>query len=535
MAAIGLCTPATVGSVLYVDDDAPPAGDGQSWATAYRFLQDALADADASGGDVTDIRVAQGLYRPDRREANPGGTGRRQETFRLVDGVLLAGGYAGIGAPDPDVRDVSTYVTTFSGDLLGDDGPWEESAPPRSYGENSWHVVKGSGISDTAIIDGITITAGNASGPAGEDDTGGGMFIGEGNPTIRNCRFEKNYATRGGGIDIVCSSLVISESTFEKNVALEAAGAIQCRSVTGVTISKCSFFENRAEHDEFGGGGIVVRRLEPDEVPPCSRSDRGGIYDVVVTGSLFVANHAEYEGGALVTTYDGTTLLSNSTVVGNNAVEAGGGVCTAGGGTTYVENSIIYSNTTEDPRTLEEDKQIFVLNGWGETRVSSSNTEGGLGGIQVFNDGGNVDAPPLFVDPANRNLRLQPGSPCIDAGDNTAVPQGATDLDGTPRILDDPTVPDTGIGDCPIVDMGAYEQPGGTTGCCAADITGPGGVPDDNVDALDFLLMIGQWGSPCAGACEADITGPAAAPDGNVDALDFLLLIGQWASPADCH
>ncbi|HOW71410.1 MAG TPA: hypothetical protein PKY77_12475 [Phycisphaerae bacterium] len=31
-----------------VDDDASPGGDGRSWATAYRDLQDTLADAKAS-------------------------------------------------------------------------------------------------------------------------------------------------------------------------------------------------------------------------------------------------------------------------------------------------------------------------------------------------------------------------------------------------------------------------------------------------------------------------------------------------------
>jgi uncharacterized membrane protein len=66
---------------------------------------------------------------------------------------------------------------------------------------------------------------------------------------------------------------------------------------------------------------------------------------------------------------------------------------------------------------------------------------------------------------------------------------------------------------------------------CTADITGPGGTPDGTVDALDYLLLIGQWGSPCTGTCEADITGPDGGPDGNVDALDFLELIGLWG---DC-
>ncbi len=38
------------GDVLYVDDDAPPGGDGTSWNTPYRFLQDAMTDAGGGGG-----------------------------------------------------------------------------------------------------------------------------------------------------------------------------------------------------------------------------------------------------------------------------------------------------------------------------------------------------------------------------------------------------------------------------------------------------------------------------------------------------
>jgi hypothetical protein len=71
---------------------------------------------------------------------------------------------------------------------------------------------------------------------------------------------------------------------------------------------------------------------------------------------------------------------------------------------------------------------------------------------------------------------------------------------------------------------------------CPADFTGPTeGESDGNVDALDFLRLIGQWGSPCTGACDADITGPTAGvPDGNVDSLDFLMLVAQWGSPGNC-
>jgi hypothetical protein len=72
------------------------------------------------------------------------------------------------------------------------------------------------------------------------------------------------------------------------------------------------------------------------------------------------------------------------------------------------------------------------------------------------------------------------------------------------------------------------------TSFCSADIDGPGGGPDGNVDAIDILLLISQWGTPCTGTCEADITGAGGVPDGNVDALDYLELISQWGSPGNC-
>jgi hypothetical protein len=105
---------------------------------------------------------------------------------------------------------------------------------------------------------------------------------------------------------------------------------------------------------------------------------------------------------------------------------------------------------------------VFIESGSSPV-VSYSDIEGGLTGT------GNIDADPAFVDPdgadndpntwEDNDYRLGAGSPCIDAGDNTASRAGVTtDLDGNPRFVDDPnTDPDTGNGTPPIVDMGAYE------------------------------------------------------------------------------
>ena len=86
------------------------------------------------------------------------------------------------------------------------------------------------------------------------------------------------------------------------------------------------------------------------------------------------------------------------------------------------------------------------------------------------------------------DYRLQPGSPCVNAGDPEYVPvPGETDLDGHARVL------------CDRVDMGAYEFGIGDYNC------------DQIVDLADFAT---GW--------EACFTGPGGGPYGpGCESFDF--------------
>jgi len=110
-------TPTATGKIIYVDADANGLNDGSSWADAYNYLQDALATA-ASGDE---IRVAQGIYRPDESSVKPNGSGDRTATFQLINGVTIKGGYAGFGQPDPNSRNIELYETVLSGNLASND------------------------------------------------------------------------------------------------------------------------------------------------------------------------------------------------------------------------------------------------------------------------------------------------------------------------------------------------------------------------------------------------------------------------------
>ena len=79
---------------------------------------------------------------------------------------------------------------------------------------------------------------------------------------------------------------------------------------------------------------------------------------------------------------------------------------------------------------------------------------------------GCLDTDPLVVSLGAEDYRLQGSSPCIDSGNNALVPPDlTTDLDGNPRYVDHVGVPDTGAGNPPIVDRGAFEDQAETSTC----------------------------------------------------------------------
>ncbi len=209
-------------TVLYVDQNASgPTHDGSSWCDAYQQVHEALAEA-ASNGMIDEIRVADGTYLPD----TAGLGSPRLATFYLLTGVTLQGGYAGCGAADPDERDIALYETILTGDLNGDDDPGDFPGG-LSYADNCYHVVTGSNVDDTGVLDGFTISGGNADGTQ-PDQTGGGMYTNDGNPTVNNCTFTENSADNdGGGMYNFESSPTLTNCIFSGNWARVDGGGMR--------------------------------------------------------------------------------------------------------------------------------------------------------------------------------------------------------------------------------------------------------------------------------------------------------------------
>src|SRR5215207_9026089 len=156
--------------IHYVKWNATGANDGTSWADGYTNLQSALSAA--SSGD--EIWVAAGTYKPTS-------TTDRAISFTLKNGIAIYGGFDGSEILLSE-RDPEANLTVLSGDLNGEDVGFTNNS------ENSYHVVIGSGSDNTAVLDGFTITGGNANNYniMLYESYGGGLFILSGNPMLVN-------------------------------------------------------------------------------------------------------------------------------------------------------------------------------------------------------------------------------------------------------------------------------------------------------------------------------------------------------------
>jgi len=501
---------------IYVDDDAPPPGDGTSWATAFRHLQDAMAAT--SAGD--EIRVAQGLYRPD--QAYGVVEGKRGATFLLDDGVAILGGFAGVGAADPDLRDHDRFVTILSGDLTGDDG----SGDPLARYNNSYHVVMAPEVGSDTILDGLTICHAYTA-----DHHGGGMYNGGGSPLLRHCTFRDNLASDGdagvyndqGNLRIeycrflrnsgedsgaLCNhggSVVVIASEFIENYSSETAAGVYNEEGDTVLFG-CLFRGNRSDD----GTGAVSNRGDL-RLLHCTFVDNDGGESVgamqcrrgnaVVANCLFVGNTGEDIGA--ISVQDASASLHHCTFYGNVATEGGPGAVNCRRpfwtivSSVHATECIFWGNRSlgddpDDPPIVGYAAQIdgdpnrvtieyCCIEGWTRERGGE----------------GNIGDDPLFVAPdaGDFHLKSQAGhwdavlqawiaddvtSPCIDAGDPLIA-------------VEHELFPNGGI-----VNMGAY---GGT---CEASKSWFGTEPDPGVNA-------------------ADING-----DGKVDAEDYRLATLRW-------
>ena len=323
---------------------------------------------------------------------------------------------------------------------------------------SDFHCVMFTGGEDsTAVLEGFTvrnqISDGASSGTKDVVQYGGGIYIYESSPTVRNCIIDNCVAGFGAGVYMNYSSARIIDCTISNNWACEfskrGGGIYAGRSWNGVppVIMNCNIHSNDAQYgggiqveasfvkiinnniqDNYSAhqsGGINVWGSGPEILSNIIAGNDGGSGggiridggEATLIGNLIVENTAGKGGG--VDCSGGYLLIENNTICMNIAMSdpyGTGGLRITQCDTAYVTNNIIWGNQAPNgtvPNLLVYDTYLTI---------SYSNIGGGYDSIWVdststLNWGpGNIDLDPLFETGPLGDYHLSLSSPCIDAG-----------------------------------------------------------------------------------------------------------------------
>lgn len=225
-------------------------------------------------------------------------------------------------------------------------------------------------------------------GNRSQNHEGAGILADQATLHLVGCELSDNQTLEGypgGALFADGGALSIDDCTFASNVA-ERGGAVFATGGASVVIRRSTFVENTAIFDlSYGvGSGGALFSTSPVQVERC----------------VFVANRA-----------GGDWMQSDGR---GGAIHAAGDIqqCSFYGNTAFLEGDAVYSSGVVTNSILRGSTQSVA----GGATVTWSDVEGGHAGT------GNIDQDPLFVDPLVGDLRLQAGSPCIDAGDPASPP-----------------------------------------------------------------------------------------------------------------
>jgi uncharacterized repeat protein (TIGR01451 family) len=305
-------------------------------------------------------------------------------------------------------------------------------------------------------------------------------YVVTGTITLTGNTFSSNSSLGyGAGLHAITNTgtIALTGNTFSSNVAVSYGGGayISNQSTGSITVSDNTFSGNSAGSaagaridNQYGTATIIRNVFRNNIASTSSQSDGGGLFGYSqgtynVIDNLFIGNTASQRGaGASLGTIRGEGHITNNTFAGNTSTgtyyeygSLGGGIylgTSANDATVNIYNNIFWGNTAAAPGSNGADLYIYD-DGWAD----------GIGSIvnlfnNVYSDmtiwrgdhltqGGNISEDPR-LEP---DYRIKAGSPCIDAGSNSAPELPTTDLGGDPRVQDGHS---SGTA---TVDIGAYE------------------------------------------------------------------------------
>lgn len=401
-------------------------------------------------------------------DAAPNGDGNPENPFqRIQDGIdaavngdtvlIMDGIYTGAGNRDLDFSGKAITVRSKNGaeNCIIDCGG-SDMEPHRGF-----HFHSGEGLD--SIVKGLTIRNGNIADWPG----GGGIYCNNSSPKITNNIIEGNRSGLGGGIRCYHASPTIEGNTIRENDAL-VGGGVQCYG-SSARMRNNYIMKNWCQ---YNGGGIH-----------CQASS------MMIVNNIISGNETDDTSGGISCVGLPAPIIVNNTITGNSAGWGGGIGCWSNSSPVII-NTILWNDGPQE---------IFLFESAAGITISYSDVQGGqagIGGSGTVNWGnGNMDADPLFFNAISGDYRLQPCSPCIDAGTPDGAP--AEDMEGNPRE----DLPDIGayeyvLGNSPPIADAGPDQTVEQDGWDGASVTLDGsGSSDPDCDPLAYYW---SWDSGSA-------------------------------------
>lgn len=223
------------------------------------------------------------------------------------------------------------------------------------------------------IIDGLTIDTNTITAAYGN---GGGIFVQDATPTIRNCNIYNNITLGyGGGVAFVSGGEGLMED--------------------------CYIYGNDAAGTYSQGGGVATSQSGPT------------LRNLTIAENTATGFYAE--GGGMDISFPPAPVVENCTIVGNSTSENGfgGGISVQWGVSPVIERCIISGSLVG---------QAVYCSGATPT-LSCSNLWDNAGGDEICgtDGGGNMSVDPQFCGTVERPYNLQDDSPCADGCEGALI------------------------------------------------------------------------------------------------------------------
>ena len=375
--------------------------------------------ANNPGPNVNEVWLKAGNYSPTSFVGTS--TAARDKSFWVKGNIKIYGGFNGTET-ELSQRNIVNNPTLLNG-----------------VGAYHTMIVTNTNAASYTLIDGVTITGGNANGSSAnsvgsisfERNFGGGVLCYQNAPTFNNVIFKTNSAEYGGGVFNQGGSPKYNNCVFTENTSSSYGGAIEN-------------FENSTP----------------------------------VFNNCVIGNNSAFRGGAAANN-GGSATYTNCTIVKNSATvdTASGAFIELNNTTSNYKNCIIWGNTAND----------FITNAGSTSNVSYSVTQSTITGtsnlytnpqLVNINDGDGADNKWFTSDDG---FKITQVSNCGSTGDNSAIPSYITgDILNNSRILQ------------VTVDRGAYEVDGANASDLALAQIGNEGDSPNTVASEITTTQLGQ-------------------------------------------